>query len=935
MTARSTLLKSFPVPGANNGENPAKAMSGHTASPGAENGGHADGRPFPRQSRFAPAGAPPPLAGLPPARPFFPPGGQAMEVDDRPSFFNNPHAPQAGPPRMPLMGGPPRMPPFGGPAPGFYGAPGMRPPFGVPPAGMPAAVQPQPMSQAEKLKKIANVPPGKELWVETKTADGKSYFYHSATRATVWERPPDAVVMEQSELQKLIDKSTKEEREARERQQYAAGYPAAPFNPNAAAYTPFTTSADKAWQEHTAPDGRKYYFNPITQENTWVKPEAMIQAEKHPGGAVPTKQNSAPTQSFAGFNNGAAEASPAAVEKPENKNRPVSSTAVPGTPWCVVWTRDEKVFFFNPSTKTSVWERPPDLYNRADVDMMVTKRPEDDDSKNGSGGHKRPLSAASSETGGAVGRSNGGGDSRMDEDDENDSDGSGSGTPVKKKSRKEKKHERQLEEQRKEKERKAALKKQPHVEKPEDPAIRAERLAQQERAQIPLEERIQTFRTMLEEKQVSATSTWEKELSKIVFDPRYLLLSATERRAAFEAYTKERIEIERAEKKKRAKEAKEGFKALLEEAKLNGKSTFSSFSSKHGKDDRFKAVEKMRDREEMFNDYVSDLYKAEKEEKKKQKEKVREDFKALLTEQSGLHRHSKWSHVKKKINGDERYDHKYLDSSTREQLFRDYVATLPESDDPADRVADDEPAEKEVEKTAAEKAIEDRKRQVEAEMGEHRRERDKELERHKLQEVEDIFRALLIDTIKSASISFHDARKLLRKTDRYEECGLLEKSQKERLFNDHIDNLDKKRRDAFKQLLTEHPDITHFSKWRDVRKIIADDDRFAKLVSSSDRRNEKEFEAWGEKTQQRIYAEFEELLRETKIITHMSQKMIAENEQHLKDILAVLENDKRYLVLNDEPNQREKLLDRYLDELERQGPPKPPTTAEAERERNK
>lgn len=35
--------------------------------------------------------------------------------------------------------------------------------------------------------------------------------------------------------------------------------------------------------------------------------------------------------------------------------------------------------------------------------------------------------------------------------------------------------------------------------------------------------------------------------------------------------------------------------------------------------------------------------------------------------------------------------------------------------------------------------------------------------------------------------------------------------------------------------------------------------------------------------------EFRALLQETKIITYKSQKMIAENEQHLKDILAVLE----------------------------------------------
>jgi transcription elongation regulator 1 len=51
---------------------------------------------------------------------------------------------------------------------------------------------------------------------------------------------------------------------------------------------------------------------------------------------------------------------------------------------------------------------------------------------------------------------------------------------------------------------------------------------------MPLEERLKQFREMLEERKVSASSTWEKELSKIVFDKRYLLLSATERKAAFE-----------------------------------------------------------------------------------------------------------------------------------------------------------------------------------------------------------------------------------------------------------------------------------------------------------------------------------------------------------------------------------------------------------------
>jgi transcription elongation regulator 1 len=89
----------------------------------------------------------------------------------------------------------------------------------------------------------------------------------------------------------------------------------------------------------------------------------------------------------------------------------------------------------------------------------------------------------------------------------------------------------------------------------------------------------------------------------------------------------------------------------------------------------------MRDREDMFSDFVKDIYKREKEQKKKDKETAVERFKELLAEQEGLHPKSKWSKTKKKMDGDERYKHKYLDSKQREQLFRDYVATLPEVED--------------------------------------------------------------------------------------------------------------------------------------------------------------------------------------------------------------------------------------------------------------
>jgi len=70
---------------------------------------------------------------------------------------------------------------------------------------------------------------------------------------------------------------------------------------------------------------------------------------------------------------------------------------------------------------------------------------------------------------------------------------------------------------------------------------------------------------------VSAFSTWEKELHKIVFDPRYLLLTSKERKQVFEQYVKERAEEERREKRNKLKEKKEQFKQLLDEAHLTSK----------------------------------------------------------------------------------------------------------------------------------------------------------------------------------------------------------------------------------------------------------------------------------------------------------------------------------------------------------------------------
>lgn len=70
---------------------------------------------------------------------------------------------------------------------------------------------------------------------------------------------------------------------------------------------------------------------------------------------------------------------------------------------------------------------------------------------------------------------------------------------------------------------------------------------------------------------MSAFSTWEKELHKIVFDPRYLLLTSRERKQVFEKYVKERAEEERREKRNKIRQKRDEFRSLMESVNLHGK----------------------------------------------------------------------------------------------------------------------------------------------------------------------------------------------------------------------------------------------------------------------------------------------------------------------------------------------------------------------------
>eukprot|EP00940_MAST-03C_sp_MAST-3C-sp2_P002251 g2251.t1 len=185
------------------------------------------------------------------------------------------------------------------------------------------------------------------------------------------------------------------------------------------------------------------------------------------------------------------------------------------------------------------------------------------------------------------------------------------------------------------------------------------------------------FWKLLEEVGVRSDTRWKMIAGKISKDPRFHVYKKNgQRKQSFSEYTGKRRKIEINEARIRNKRARKNFAKLLGETEgITSRSRFRDMVSVMERDPRFAALESRAEREEMFEDFVREMYDREREERRKREAehlKIFESFLSALDEP--LTHASTWRELSKKYEENEEF--KSVDTRIARDVFERRVSML-------------------------------------------------------------------------------------------------------------------------------------------------------------------------------------------------------------------------------------------------------------------
>ncbi|KAI8613237.1 hypothetical protein BC830DRAFT_1133136 [Chytriomyces sp. MP71] len=581
---------------------------------------------------------------------------------------------------------------------------------------------------------------------------------------------------------------------------------------------PIPSQQPESWTEHVAPNGVAYLYNAITGETRWRNPVPVV---------VPMEAAVSQPASQQEPELSAIQETPEVGEEPkldDDRERAVALKKLPNTDWAIVLTYKDHEYFLNMRTAEAVWEMPDEVaelvgqimaggYEGGENEVEVNKESEvpiakdydqleDDtevvrvygDKEDTMGQHQLHLAIM---------------------------------------------QQHQLSEANAEKE---SLKRKEVL---EDNAFRenekrakvdwgeeGDKTTTSLKRELNNAEKQTMFMDMLRELDVNPFSTYDKELPRFSEDPRATQIALPKTcKHFFDLYCKTRAQ-ELQQSRANTPSPKDAFRALLAEVlvgtdarRLALMSAYDEFARKWRGDARFKGVSDDRDRKALFKEFAAAAKSGDGERRKAEKKKMEEAFFEAVKSVKGVGVDSKWRDVSNASRWNARAymtngnilslqmqreidrDPRFLAVPTpiqREELFREFIKKLRLES------ASSEAERRELERKAREEAsLREREGQVRKQKQDLHREVAHS--QHKLLAAESLalFRALLIDCVKSHRARWDDpatredimadARWIQIRLKEYEIAGL---------FEEHTRSLFARRVEAFGGLVDARTSIT-------------------------------------------------------------------------------------------------------------------------------
>ncbi|XP_057422541.1 pre-mRNA-processing protein 40A-like isoform X2 [Lotus japonicus] len=415
--------------------------------------------------------------------------------------------------------------------------------------------------------------------------------------------------------------------------------------------------ASTNWKEFTSPDGRKYYYNKVTKESKWLIPEelklAREQGEKAiVNGTRPEALLNSHTQPSA--TPSVTEATPIAENSSltgqGEPSSPVSVAPVVTTPASNLQSELTSGSSASPSAITVSGTKVDEL------DAPVNTVTPSDASAGSDRAFDTEINTAMPTT--AMNDANnisaqdtvGGVSAEDKEDGKNDSIGEkANGTTS---------------------EAKAA--------EPE-PLVYANKMEAKD-----------AFKALLESVNVGSDWTWDRAMRLIINDKRYgALKTLGDRKQAFNEYLNQRKKQEAEEKRMKQKKAREDFKIMLEEStELTSSTRWSKAIAIFENDERFKAVERDRDRKDMFDSFLEELIIKDRTRVQEERKRSITEYRKFLESCDFIKASTQWRKVQDRLEADERCSR--LEKIDRLEIFQDYLRDLEKEEEEQKKIQKEE-----------------------------------------------------------------------------------------------------------------------------------------------------------------------------------------------------------------------------------------------------